>query len=462
MFLSCRFGIMFIMKKIIIAISVICACVATCLIIFLGQPSTPKHPQTEILASYSHETFYSNYKTQPEKALNTYTLELLALNGTPFENPAITSSTNITKTIQLTDTSISITFQILFGNQFSFTLTTSNFETFTTTKTATEYVQPDTISLRIAKEANGEELGFADNSTNVLYLVEDSYKTLALQGGHASTLYLKVYAPATCTNVTFDATISASSHFMMTTNQDLISITAESLGSSYITFTANDGSGASKKFLFHTKYVPATSLSGLPDEINVNLSESIYFTLPTLSPVPIYAQNYQLDFESTNSEIFTISGTKITAVKSGSANLIVKIDGEVFKTIPVLISGNILPQFSFSLNQSTTTALGNAINFNTQTNTITLDFSSLENTYSTIIIDVAFLYYDGQPLPITVDITDANSAILGTPEFTVGNENSVPYKLNISHTASEIEINFSKTIYENLISSKIKIKLINN
>lgn len=462
MFLPFQFAIIFLMKKIIIVISIICASFAIGLVMLLTPSPTQKHPTSDILTTFSHETFYSNYKTLPEKSLNTYTLQIHTLSGTKFETPSITTSTNITKTIEFDESSIKITFQILFGAEFSFTFTTSNYESLVITNHATEYVQPDNISLGISTSPLGQEVGYMDESTNVLYLVDEEHKLFALQDGKPSTLYIKAYAPAACGCVTFDSEISETAHFNAEQQTEFLQISAKSLGTSYITFTANDGSGASKKFLFRVEFVKATTVSGLPTEISINVSENIYFAIPEIKPVPIYAKGYEIAFESSDESIFTITNTKITALKIGSANLVVKIDGEIAQTIPVVITGTFIPKFSFALNQSTISALGENISFDTATNTIILNYGGLENTYSTIIINVAFLYYNGNLFPINANISDPNTLILGTPVFIVGNENFAPYKLNIMHQTSEIEIDFSKTIYGHSINSKIKIKLINN
>ena len=450
------------MKKIVIVICAICAFLAIILGVCLSNSKPNKNPTTEILATFSAEEFYSNYRQIPEKSLITYTLEFSALNGKTFENPSLTSSTNITKTYDITDTKITVTFQILFGNEFSFTLSSENFETLSLSKHATEFVQPDSINTKISTSPNGQSLGYVDNSTNIIYIIDDQHKTQALEDGKPSTLYIVPYAPASCGNATFEASTSQSGHFEITTTEGYTQINPKSIGASYITFSANDGSGASKKFLFRIQYVKAENLENLPDSIDIDLSTSEIFEMPNISPVPIYAKGYEVSFESSNEEVFVVTGSKIKALKSGQGNLIVKLDDEVLKTIPVNITGNFTPKFTFALNHFTTAELGSSINFNENANTITLNCTNLEYDYSTIIINVGFMYYSGTFTAAEASITDPNGAILRdntSPGFGVASQNYVPYTINVLHKNAEIEIEFSKTIYGNLIKSKIKIIL---
>ena len=450
------------MKKIVIAICVISAVVAIILGICLSTSKPNKHASSEILTTFSEEEFFSNYQTLPEKSLLTYTVRFTALNGKSFENPSITSSNNITKTVETTDSIITVTFQILFGDEFSFTLLSNNFETLVITKQATEFVQPDTINISIYTTPSGQQVGYVDQSTNIVYIIDEQYKTQALEDGKPSTLYIKPYSPASCKNPTFDASVAENGHIAIINQNEFFAISPKSIGASYITFSANDGSGASKKFLFRAEYVKAENVSGLPSKIDIELSESGVYELPVLSPVPIYAKDYEISFETSSPDLFTISNNKIEALKSGKGALIVKLDGVVFRTIPVDITGTFTPKFLFSLNDYTTETLSNNISFDESTNTITLNCANLEYDYSTITFNVAFMYYSGTLSPITADITDLSTAVLQdatTPGFGVASQNYVPYTINVLHKNAEIEIEFSKNLYGNLIKSKIKIIL---
>ena len=171
MFYFRHFDIIYLMKKIVIAICVISAVVAIILGICLSTSKPNKHASSEILTTFSEEEFFSNYQTLPEKSLLTYTVRFTALNGKSFENPSITSSNNITKTVETTDSIITVTFQILFGDEFSFTLLSNNFETLVITKQATEFVQPDTINISIHTTPSGQQVGYVDQSTNIVYII---------------------------------------------------------------------------------------------------------------------------------------------------------------------------------------------------------------------------------------------------------------------------------------------------
>ena len=450
------------MKKIVIAICTVFALTAIILGICLSSSKPNKYPTSEILVTFSDKEFCSNYRQIPEKALITYTLEFSILNGTTFKNPSLTSSTNITKTYDIKDTKITVTFQILFGDEFSFTLTSENFETLTISKQATEFVQPDSINIEISTSPNAEAQGYVDNSTNIIYIIDDHHKTQALEDSKPSTLFVKAYAPAACGDVVLQASVSENGHFEITVQEYFIEITPKSIGASYITFSATDGSGASKKFLFRVQYVKAESVQGLPDKIDIDLSTSDTFELSNISPVPIYAKGYEVAFESSNEEVFVVTNNKVKALKSGQGNLIVKLDGEVLKTIPVNITGNFTPKFTFSLNHFTTEELGSSINFNENANTITLNCTNLEYDYSTIIINVGFMYYSGTFTAAEASITDPQGAILRdatSPGFGIASQNYVPYTINVLNKNAEIEIEFSKRIYGNLIKSKIKIIL---
>ena len=446
MFPRIQFVIIFLMKKIITIICIISACIAIGLSIFLFQPNTTKHSNSEILATFSETQFYSNYKTLPEKSLNTYTLTFSTLNGKSLENPKLDTSINIHKTIDFEISSITVTFQILFGSEFSFALTTSNFEDLTITKQATEFVQPDNISLGIATSPSGNELGFVDENTNILYLVNEQYKQLAQEDGNPSALYVKAYAP---TSTAFDFEISESCHFNIDKSDEYLILTGQTIGASYLTISAKDGSGASKKFLFRVQYVKATNVSGLPSQINIDLSNDIYFNLPQILPEPIYAKGHTISLQSSNTTLFTVSNNKITALKSGTGNLIVLIDGEEVLNVPVNIIGSITPQITFTINDLTKQELSKNINFDSNTNTITLNYTNLQDGYSTITINVSFLHYNGQLLPIDTNHIDPSLAVLKdstSPGFGVGNANYVPYTINVLHKNAEIEIEFSKTI----------------
>ena len=72
------------------------------------------------------------------------------------------------------------------------------------------------------------------------------------------------------------------------------------------------------------------------------------------------------------------------------------------------------------------------------------------------------MYYSGTFTAAEASITDPQGAILRdttSPGFGIASQSYVPYTINVLHKNAEIEIEFSKTIYGNLIKSKIKIIL---
>lgn len=456
------------MKKIVLFICIICAIAVagTVAILLATAPhDASKFSKNEIVFTTitdKNGEFVSN-KTIASGQLSyeQYKIKISNTRNTEFENVVVTHSTNVIVISQSTGVGIEITFQIESGENFYFTVESDNFETATMMYDAREYIQADSLKLKVSTSPTGPFEEFEANSNNFIYIIDQQYKSTALADGFPSELWVIPYS-TTHSGATFTTSVAESGHLNLDGNGAPYRLTAKSAGSSQFQFFAQDGSAVGKYAIFACKYVSPTGISGLPSKIEIDMSSATTYFLPNFTVLPVYAQNFELTFEGTNPNVFTFENNKITAVANGTAELLVKIDNQVKKEIPVIITFTQQPEFTFNLNSITAQQF--AGNISLAENTLTLNLDAIQG-WATLKINVGIANFGGTIENITKKIADPNNILFaqaGAPSFEIGDVSSVVFTINLSKTVGSLSIKFSKIIDGKTISKTLVINIINN
>lgn len=452
------------MKKILIVVISVCAAIAGLTAIFLTLPNTPFQKYAKELIIFeavenSDEKFYSNLRTHPTTEYNDYKISIYNTLGKSFENSVLTNSTNIQiKNFQRNNTSLDLTFNIISGTTFSFTLESDNFETITKNYSATEYTQPDDIALKVSADGiNYSDYMAAEN--NILYFVDAEHLSAAHNDGYPTSLQLLPYDIHNPSS-NFNVSVSPSGAFSCFENI----LTCTKGGNSYVTISATDGSGAEKNFMFYAKYVNPTSIQGLPETITIDLSTNTTFTLPAYSVLPEYAKGYTISFEPTK-DIIKIDNKKVSGLEIGECSLLVKADGVKLKEIMVSVIKS-LPDYTinYGINDYTLQLFNNAISISG--NAITLDLSENNSSYVTITIDISVTNYFGKLENINISIKNNSDFILfeeaGPLSLDYADKTKVYCNIFLLNKIGSITLNFSVNINNNLIENDLIINLVKN
>lgn len=450
------------MKKFFIIICIICSIIAGTVALVLSLPKSDSQKFSQDFLKFQvvdnpTGTFYSNYKSSPTSSFEDYTIIISAENGENIKSPNLTHSANIQVIMQQNlGTSISIKFCILGGDSFSFTLDSENFESITKAYTSIEYTQKANIKLKISLDGGLTFEDYQNGVNNIIYFVEPSQMQNAEQDGYKTSLVFK----AVDTN-------NPDKQFIFTTSASgcLKIINGElgyvSVGSSYLTATASDGSGASKAFLFFVKYVSPTSIEGLPSEIEIDFSHTNSYLLPSHTVKPEYADGYTISYKSGNSDLFTIKGHTITALSPGETQLIVLVNEIAFMQIPVTIKESPLPPaFTFKINSTSQKLFGQHLTLSD--NLLTLTTKNITSSYITIVIDVGITSFESGLNNITVSYQDPNGIIFSTagePTFGIGTETYIPCTIYLLKKTGTVNLTFSKTINNTEITKNLVITL---
>ena len=457
------------MKKVILFICIIVAAAAAGTIAFLmlASPATQtKFSKDEILFTTITDKdgeFVSNrtYALGDEPSYEIYEIKISNTKNVAFENAVVEHSGNVFVNSQTTGADIKISFQIVSGTSFSFTISSDNFETATMMYHAREYIQHESLKLKVATSPTGPFEDYLAGSNSNLYIIENQYKAAALADGFPSELWVIPYS-TTHPGATFITTVAASGHLNLDGNTAPYRLTAKSAGVSKFQFYAQDGSGTGVGYSIVCKYVSPTGISGLPSKIDIDMSAETQYFLPNFTVLPVYAQNYELTFESTNQNVFTFENGKITAIATGSAELWVKIDDKVIKEIPVNITFTHPPALTFAINSITAEQFSG--NIALIDNILTLNIDAVKG-WATIKINVGIANFGGAIENISANVADPNNilfAAAGAPSFEVGNIESVVYTIHLSKTAGSLSIEFSKVIDNKTISKTLVISVVND
>ncbi|MBO5310146.1 MAG: hypothetical protein J6A98_02995 [Clostridia bacterium] len=454
------------MKRIILIIGIIIAVAAAAAVIFILTASpnhNPKFSKDEIIFTTitdSNGEFLSNYKyVSNDPTYEVYKIKISNTKNVAFENPYVEHSGNVFVNSTDSATGIEISFQITSGTDFYFEIQSDNFETATMMYHAREYIQADSLNLKIATSPTGPFTDFYA-SNNSIYIIPSQYKNAALLDGFPSELWV-IPSSTTHPGANFAVSVAESGHLQLLGNEAPYRLAPKSAGASMFNFYAQDGSGTSKSVTFVCKHVTPTGISGLPNKIDIDLSESAEYLLQNFTVLPLYAQNYILEFESSNKNIFTITNNTITAQAVGMAKLWVKIDGEVTYEIPVNIQLGQLPKFTFALNSFTVENFGNDITLS-GTN-LSLNIANVAASFVSITINVGVDNFGGELEDINANINDENGMLYtpaGEPSFEFGGANFLTYTIYLSKTVGSLSIEFSKIIDEKPISKTLVITIV--
>lgn len=446
------------MKKIVILVCCLLAAAGT--IIFLVISHSQKYNKfsgSEIIFSLpeSVQPFRSGTKASTNLP-NEYQIIISNNLNLPFENPILTSSTNVQKSVTFDNQLIYVVFSLTSGTTFSFELSCANFQTVQKTFGAKPYVQKDEIVLQVATNPNGAFENYS-NQNNKIYLVEEALQATALNDGFASSLFIRANC-ATAEDELLALHVAPSGHLQLlpTANPRIKQLCFKSLGTSTVTVLANDGSEAKREFDFSVEQVPAISVAIDSQPIVIDLAVSANTPLPTPVIFPSYARAYSLTFESSAPDIFGVENLRIIPHQTGTGSISAVFNGNVIATIPVTITQSSQPYIQFVMNDAplntTQTATQDLQTFCVLRSNLPPEWAA----FATFNFDVCLQNHHTQT-DFTFQISDPSLAVL-EGKFITGGTNRI-FTLSVLNQPCEVLITFSTQITNATISKTLKIIL---
>lgn len=435
------------MKKIIIYISSGIALTALIIVgiyfLFFNSPSKlPNDSFSHTLINCQENNFYSNKKHSGE--YEQYQINF-NLPLSTIENPFLKASENVFYLKTQQENLWKVTFNIQSGENFWFSISSDNYETYKVEFSATEYVQQDEVEIvfnSYTDNHNNEYFITQENNNYILYLADQNQSQLAEKErypNYAEVAFL-------FKSKTFNHTIKLSNNSCIAYHSGKVS--ALSLGTSRLELHSQDGSGVVKYYDFTVKIIPISSITGLPNKITIDINNQSEFNLPNHNIIPTFATGHIIGFSSSDESIFTITNNKIFAQNLGEANLNVMVDGNIFLLIPVNIIITNTPHFSFALQDSSKNLYQN--NISITNSTITLDASSftdqyltityyvnlagVQNIYSNIFTNLSVVLGEANLFPATQNLAEG-----------IGVSNQIGLTITLLNQASQTSLKFSNT-----------------
>ena len=230
----------------------------------------------------------------------------------------------------------------------------------------------DTNGKTITVESGGKLEGTPTGSGTVK--IAPTITTESLPDGEVGTAYNQSLTATGDAPITW--TVSGTLPDGLSLNSDgTITGTPTAAGSSTVTVKATNSAGSAEKtFTLNIKAVSVTGVTLDPTELSLFTGESKTLTATV---APNNATNKNVTWGSNNTDVATVKGGTVTAVKAGEATITVKtVDGGYTATCTVTVTD--------------------------KTYTITVDPAKLD-------FDAAYLGYKTQPAPQTVTITNTGN-----------------------------------------------------
>ena len=230
----------------------------------------------------------------------------------------------------------------------------------------------DTNGKTITVESGGKLEGTPTGSGTVK--IAPTITTESLPDGEVGTAYNQSLTATGDAPITW--TVSGTLPDGLSLNSDgTITGTPTAAGSSTVTVKATNSAGSAEKtFTLNIKAVSVTGVTLDPTELSLFTGESKTLTATV---APNNATNKNVTWGSNNTDVATVKGGTVTAVKAGEATITVKtVDGNYTATCTVTVTD--------------------------KTYTITADPAKLD-------FDAAYLGYKTQPAPQTVTITNTGN-----------------------------------------------------
>ena len=230
----------------------------------------------------------------------------------------------------------------------------------------------DTNGKTITVESGGKLEGTPTGSGTVK--IAPTITTESLPDGEVGTAYNQSLTATGDAPITW--TVSGTLPDGLSLNSDgTITGTPTAAGSSTVTVKATNSAGSAEKtFTLNIKAVSVTGVTLDPTELSLFTGESKTLTATV---APNNATNKNVTWGNNNTDVATVKGGTVTAVKAGEATITVKtVDGSYTATCTVTVTD--------------------------KTYTITADPAKLD-------FDAAYLGYKTQPAPQTVTITNTGN-----------------------------------------------------
>ena len=203
-------------------------------------------------------------------------------------------------------------------------------------------------------------------------------------------------------------------------------ITGESVGNSVITITSSNGKIAYCSVTVLDDVVKVTAIDLNPKQVEIKALESKELSAQIS---PSNATERELIWESSNSQVVSVSNGKITGISAGEAVITVKTkDGQVSESSKIIVKPNTIEVSELKLaNTQVPIKLGNS--YNLQVEVIPSNATDKKLTYTSNNDN------------ITVDSTGLIKANkVGNSIITIKSNNGKSVTCNVSITESEIEV----------------------
>ena len=293
----------------IIALAVVAIVAISAIFIFPNAES--KNPAADIQCICEIEEFRSgkdgNGDYQP------YSMTFHAPQG--FKSPILESSYNVEQVMLQRSSSVEFTFTLTQGTNFWISISSQNYQTKKFHFTATPYIRTLDMNFDLIDSSNYHYTLSSEGSYNLLYLTESKNYASAIRDRLPSQVEFSVSSNAQTIEDRYEIEVSNDSVLKLENN----TITPKSLGNCTITLSATDGSEFVKKIKFKVCKVPVLNISNLPDDICINVQESLSYQLKNFNVHPTYADLSFFDYED---NIIKCKNMVITAKALGNTELV--------------------------------------------------------------------------------------------------------------------------------------------
>ena len=293
----------------IIALAVVAIVAVSAIFIFPNAES--KNPAADIQCICEIEEFRSgkdgNGDYQP------YSMTFHAPQG--FKSPILESSYNVEEVMSQRSTSVEFTFTLTQGTNFWISISSQNYQTKKFHFTATPYIRTFYMNFDLVDSSNFHYALSSEGSYNLLYLTDSKNYTSAIRDRLPSQVEFSVSSNAQTIEDRYEIEVSNDSVLKLENN----TITPKNLGNCTVTLSATDGSEFVEKIKFKVCKVPVLNISNLPDDIYINVQESLSYQLKNFNVHPTYADLSFFDYED---NIIKCKNMVITAKALGNTEFV--------------------------------------------------------------------------------------------------------------------------------------------
>jgi len=293
----------------IIALAVVAIVAISAIFIFPNAES--KNPAADIQCICEIEEFRSGKNGNGD--YQQYSMTFQAPQG--FKSPILESSYNVEQVMLQRSTSAELTFTLTQGTNFWISISSQNYQTKKFHFTATPYIRTLDMNFDLVDSSNFHYTLSTENSYNLLYLTESENYASAIRDRLPSQVEFSVSSNAQTIEDRYEIEVSNDSVLKLENN----TITPKNLGNCTITLSATDGSEFVKKIKFKVCKVPVLNISNLPDDICINVQESLSYQLKNFNLHPTYADLSFFDYED---NIIKCKNMVITAKALGNTEFV--------------------------------------------------------------------------------------------------------------------------------------------